>query len=79
MGAPPLKNVQNYFKRGQCAAARTLHYVFRSILALHSFRLKLCSVKYIVHWCTTPMFNIEYATLIVKTKEIYMVWNRIGD
>ena len=27
----------------------TLHYVFSSIVALHSFRLKLCSVKYIVH------------------------------
>ena len=26
----------------------TVHYVFRSILALHSFRLKLCSVKYLV-------------------------------
>ena len=26
-----------------------LYYVFRSIVALHSFRLKLCSVKYIVH------------------------------
>ena len=25
-----------------------VHYVFRSIVALHSFRLKLCSVKYIV-------------------------------
>ena len=30
---------------------QTLHYVFRSIVALHSFRLKLCSVKYKVH-CT---------------------------
>ena len=28
---------------------QTLHYVFRSIVALHSFRLKLCSVKYIIH------------------------------
>ena len=27
-----------------------LHYVFRSIVALHSLRLKLCSVKCIVHW-----------------------------
>ena len=26
----------------------TVHYVFRSIVALHSFRLKLCRVKYIV-------------------------------
>ena len=29
----------------------TMHYVFKSIVALHSFMLKLCSVKYIVH-CT---------------------------
>ena len=27
-----------------------LHYVFRSIVALHSFRLKLGSYKYLVHW-----------------------------
>ena len=28
----------------------TVHYVFRSMVALHSFRLKLCSVKYIVQF-----------------------------
>ena len=27
------------------AAFMTMHYVFRSIVAVHSFRLKLCSVK----------------------------------
>ena len=30
---------------GQCSA---VHYVFRSIMALHSFRLKMCSVNYIM-------------------------------
>ena len=28
---------------------KTLHIVFRLIVALHSVRLKLCSVKYLVH------------------------------
>ena len=37
---------------------------FRSIVALHSFRLKLCSVKYIVH-CTAPLLQCtkQYAIL----------------
>ena len=25
------------------------------------------------------MFDIEYATLIAKTKQNYVVWNRIGN
>ena len=33
-------------------AGAAVHYVFRSIVALHSYRLKLCSVKYIVQWKT---------------------------
>ena len=32
-----------------CFMTITLHYGFTSIGALHSFRLRLCSVKYIVH------------------------------
>ena len=40
-----------------CAALRctALHYVLRSIVALRSFRLKLCNVKCIVH-CTASIF-----------------------
>ena len=33
----------------------TVHYVLRSIVALHSFRLKLCSVKYIVQCPGLPV------------------------
>ena len=35
-----------------------MHYVFRSIVALHSFRLKLCSVKYIVQ-CTAHNWALQ--------------------
>ena len=38
----------------QCGA---VHYVFRSIVALHSFRLKLCSVKCIVQCSAGAMYN----------------------
>ena len=31
-----------------------MHYVFRSIVVLHSFRLKLCSVKCIVQFSRAP-------------------------
>ena len=33
-------------------AGAAVHYVFRSIVALHSYRHKLCSVKYIMQWKT---------------------------
>ena len=36
-----------------------MHYVFSSIVALHSFRLKLCSVKYIAQ-CTLLAMNFKY-------------------
>ena len=42
----------------------TLHYVFRSIGALHSFRLKLCRVKYIVHCCSTVHCTALYCTAL---------------
>ena len=38
-----------------------MHYVFRSIVALHSIRLKLCSVKYIAH-CFSSMEDSSRAT-----------------
>ena len=41
----------SYFLMHQSSLA--MHYVFRSIVALHSFRLKLCSVKYIVAMAQT--------------------------
>ena len=39
-----------------------LQYVVRPIVPLHSFRLKLCSVKYIVH-CFSHLMSIEEPTL----------------
>ena len=50
--APGLRGCVTALTLGQTeVTVGTLHYVFTSIVALHSFRLKLCSVKYIVH-CT---------------------------
>ena len=67
----------------QCSAVQcgTVHYsavqcsslCFRSIVALHSFRLKLCSVKYIVQCLPPPMcqvscvlFNLSHVTSLKK-------------
>ena len=35
-----------------------MHYVFRSIVALHSFSLRLCSVKYLVLWSRQFMASV---------------------
>ena len=36
-----------------------MHYGFRSVVALHSFRLQLCSVKCIVWWCHSDNNNVN--------------------
>ena len=41
--------MQGGLQEGFSTTLGTLHYVFRTIVKLHSFRLKLFSVKCIVH------------------------------
>ena len=50
----------------------TLHYVLKSIVALHSFSLKLCSVKYIVH-CTVHILTTQCRALCRQNTIKYTV------
>ena len=43
---------------------------FRSFVALHSFRLKLCGVKYIVH-CSTPVHSSTIQFLTVYCSNLH--------
>ena len=61
------------FKSVQCTSVQftTVHYVFRSFVTLPSFRLKLCSVKYIVQcamyiivvFISVQFISLHYTTL----------------
>ena len=45
------------YSAGTALPCSAVHYVFRSIVALHSFRLKLCCVKHIVQ-CSVGQCNV---------------------
>ena len=56
---------------------KTLHIVFRSIVAMHSVRLKLCSVKYLVH-CSIFTHTHTHKTIYIilgvcKTQPLNLV------
>ena len=75
-------NLQGWLFNWRVAASRiasaSVHYVFKSIVALHSFRLKLCSVKYIVHWpekCQGGCVTWGFRSLTNKTRKSNSHWH----